>query len=274
MQYSFEFFPPDSLDKENKLWEAVKILENLNPNFVSVTYGAGGSTRSRTHKIINKILVETNLAPAAHLTCIGASAKEINDIALNYWKMGVKHIVALRGDLPNGYEHPDDGYDYAWQLVVALKKIADFEISVAGYPEKHPQAKTIEDDLDNLKRKIDSGATRVITQFFYDNNKFYEFLNLIEKKSIKAEIVPGILPINNFNQVVRFAKDCNSSIPDNYFTLFDEIEPGNQEKQLLLSKQLVISQCKDLFANGVKNFHFYSLNRSELILAICKEFAI
>ena len=166
LNISFEFFPPKSEEMENLLWRSIKDLEVLNPDFVSITYGAGGGTRDRTHKLISKILLETNLIPASHLTCIGSSRKEIKNIADNYWQEGVKHIVALRGDLPEGYIHPNDGYDYAWQLVEGLKSLHDFEISVAGYPEKHPEAKTLESDIENLKLKVDAGATRVITQFF------------------------------------------------------------------------------------------------------------
>ncbi|MBT4922687.1 MAG: methylenetetrahydrofolate reductase [NAD(P)H] [Rickettsiales bacterium] len=268
IQISFEFFPPKTEAMEALLWESVESLQFLKPRFVSVTYGAGGGTRDRTHKIISKIIEETALVPASHLTCIGSSKAEIKDIAEDYWDKGVKHIVALRGDLPDGYIHPADGYDYAWQLVEALKSFKDFEISVAGYPEKHPEAKTLIDDLDNLKRKIDSGATRVITQFFFDNNKYYEFLNHIERMNLKAEIVPGILPIMNFNQVIKFAEGCNSHVPKKYYDLFAQAKTDNDKKAL--AEKLVIDQCLDLKANNINNFHFYTLNRSETILAICK----
>ncbi|MBT4989556.1 MAG: methylenetetrahydrofolate reductase [NAD(P)H] [Rickettsiales bacterium] len=267
-QISFEFFPPKSKDMETSLWNSVAALEYLQPRFVSITYGAGGGTRDRTHKIISKILKETNLIPASHLTCIGSSRDEIKEIAENYWNHGVKHIVALRGDLPDGYIHPQYGYDYAWQLVRALKSLHDFEISVAGYPEKHPEAKTLADDLDNLRRKVDAGATRVITQFFFDNNKFYEFINHIERMNLKVEIVPGILPINNFTQVVKFAESCNSAIPKHYYDSFSNAETDDDKKNI--SKKLVIDQCLDLCANKINKFHFYTLNRSEIIIEICK----
>jgi methylenetetrahydrofolate reductase (NADPH) len=265
---SFEFFPPKTDEMEQQLWSSIKALEGLDPCFVSVTYGAGGSTRDRTHNIIYKILKKTNLIPASHLTCVGSSAEEIKNIANDYWDKGVKHIVALRGDLPDGYIHPVDGYNNAWELVSALKSLHDFEISVAGYPEMHPKAKNMEEDLNNLKLKVDAGATRVITQFFFDNNKYYEFLNKVEQLNIDAEIVPGILPINNFDQVVKFANSCNSSIPKSYYALYNGVKDKNELKKI--STNLAIEQCIDLQKNNIRNFHFYTLNKSEIILAICK----
>ena len=265
---SFEFFPPKTDEMEQQLWSSIKALEGLDPCFVSVTYGAGGSTRDRTHNIIYKILKKTNLIPASHLTCVGSSAEEIKNIANDYWDKGVKHIVALRGDLPDGYIHPVDGYNNAWELVSALKSLHDFEISVAGYPEMHPKAKNMEEDLNNLKLKVDAGATRVITQFFFDNNKYYEFLNKVEQLNIDAEIVPGILPINTFDQVVKFANSCNSSIPKSYYALYNGVKDKNELKKI--STNLAIEQCIDLQKNNIRNFHFYTLNKSEIILAICK----
>lgn len=268
LNISFEFFPPKNRAMSLALWRAVQKLETLNPEFVSVTYGAGGSTRERTHKTIQKILKNTQLKPASHLTCIGASKAEIAQIAKKYWKMGVRHIVALRGDLPDGYQHPQDGYDYAYELVAGLKEIADFEISVAGYPEKHPEAKSLEADLDNLKRKIDAGANKVITQFFFDNNKFYDYLNLIEKKQIKAQIIPGILPIVNFEQMLKFAKMCETHVPDHFHQLFAK-QFTDENSRNLLAAHVAMAQCTDLVKNGINNFHFYTLNRAELVLAIC-----
>ena len=250
------------------LWKTIKKLETLNPSFVSVTYGAGGTTRENTHRTIKNILKKTSLTPVPHLTCIGSSASEIEDIARQYLKMGVKHIVALRGDLPAGYIHPKDGYNFAWELVAGLKKIADFDITVAGYPEKHPEAKTMAADIDNLKRKIDCGATKIITQFFFDNNKFYEYRNLLEKKQLKVDLVPGILPIVNFAQTVKFASLCNSSIPKYMYRLFDESLTDATIRQILAA-HIAIKQCEDLAKNGVEEFHFYTLNRAELMLAIC-----
>mgnify|MGYP003329568901 CR=1 FL=1 len=268
LKISFEFFPPKTRAMTLSLWKAIERLAVLNPHFVSVTYGAGGTTREKTHLTIKKILQKTNLTPVPHLTCIGSSKSEIAKIAKQYLKLGIKHIVALRGDLPAGYIHPKDGYDFAWQLVAGLKKIADFEISVAGYPEKHPEARTIEDDIDNLKRKIDNGATRIITQFFFDNNKLYDYINLLEKKQIKTPVVPGILPIVNFTQTVKFAKTCNTTIPTYLYDIFDDTIISANTKQILAA-HIAIQQCQNLMEYGIKEFHFYTLNRAELILAIC-----
>jgi len=267
LKFSFEFFPPKNRSMSISLWKTIDKLSKLNPHFVSVTYGAGGTTRDRTHQIIKKISNQTNLNPVPHLTCIGSSKKEIEKIVRRYLKIGVKHIVALRGDLPQGYIHPKDGYDYAWQLVQGLKQIYDFEISVAGYPEKHPEAKTMDDDLDNIKRKVDSGATRIITQFFFDNNKFYEYKNLLEQKQIKVNMVPGILPIVNFSQTVKFAKACGASIPKHFYSLFDNSNDNSITP--IISSHIAIKQCQELQQYGINQFHFYTLNRAELMLAIC-----
>lgn len=268
LNISLEFFPPKTRSMSISLWKAIEKLSTLNPHFVSVTYGAGGTTRERTNQTIKKILEKTELTPVPHLTCIGSSKEEINNIAKKYLKIGVKHIVALRGDLPQGYTHPNNGYDFAWQLVSGLKKIADFEISVAGYPEKHPEAKNMDEDIDNIKRKVDNGATRIITQFFFDNNKFYDYLNLLEQKQIKASVVPGILPIVNFKQTIKFAKACNTTIPKSFYKLFDDSITDPIARQILAS-HVAITQCQDLKNNGINEFHFYTLNRAELILAIC-----
>ncbi|MBT4878825.1 MAG: methylenetetrahydrofolate reductase [NAD(P)H] [Alphaproteobacteria bacterium] len=266
-EISFEFFPPKNRSMAIALWKAINKLAPLKPNFVSVTYGAGGSTRERTHNTIRNIIKKTELTPASHLTCVGASKEEISKIAKNYWKMGVKHIVALRGDLPQNYQHNDNGYQYANQLVSGLKNIADFEISVAGYPEMHPEARNLIEDIDNLKRKVDAGADRIITQFFFDNNKFYEYLNIIEKKQIKIPVIPGILPIVHFKQMVKFAKLCGTSVPKEYFSLFDDRFTDETSKQLLAA-HIAIKQCEDLIKNNVKDFHFYTLNRAELTYVI------
>jgi methylenetetrahydrofolate reductase (NADPH) len=268
LSFSFEFFPPKTAALEASLWQAIMKLEPLNPDFVSVTYGAGGTTRERTHNTIQKILEKTNLSPASHLTCIGAGKEEIEEIAQKYLKLGVKHIVALRGDLPEGHDHKNDEYQYASDLIYALRKQGDFEISVAGYPEKHPEAKSLSEDIDNLKRKIDAGASRVITQYFFDNNVFYEYLNLVEKKQIKASIVPGIMPIVNFKQTVNFSKGCDTKIPEEFYELFDE-SFVDQSSRHLLAGHVAIRQCLDLMKNGISNFHFYTLNRADLTYAIC-----
>ena len=268
LNFSFEFFPPKSVELELELWKSIKKLEPLKPKFVSVTYGAGGSTRSRTHNTIKNILEDTNLKPASHLTCIGSSEAEIEEIAKKYWDSGVKHIVALRGDLPEGHNHLNDKYQYASDLVFALKKIAPFEISVAGYPEKHPEALSLEQDIDNLKRKIDAGADRIITQFFFDNNKFFEYLNLLEKKQIKIPVVPGILPISNFKQTIKFAKMCGATIPKKFYDLFDE-RVTDKTSRNLLATHVAIRQCEDLFKHGIKDLHFYTLNKADFTYAIC-----
>ena len=230
LNVSFEFFPPKTDEMEVKLWEAIANLKSLNPSFVSVTYGAGGSTRERTHHTIKHIINDTNLKPASHLTCIAASKDEVHEILRNYWEMGVRHIVALRGDMPasspNYQLHPH-GYQFANELVEGIKKIADFEISVAGYPEMHPEAKNADEDIDHLKRKVDAGATRIITQFFFDSDVYFSFVDKCRKRGINVPIVPGILPVSNVKQTKHFAKMCGAKIPK----WMDEIFTGLDEKQ-------------------------------------------
>ncbi len=268
---SFEFFPPKTDEMEVKLWDAISNLKGLKPNFVSVTYGAGGSTRERTHHTVKRIIDETHLRPASHLTCVGASKSEVDEILRNYWKMGVRHIVALRGDMPasspNYQLHPD-GYQYANELVEGIKKIADFEISVAGYPEKHPEAKSFQYDIDNLKRKVDAGATRIITQFFFDTDVYLSFVERCRNAGIKVPIVPGILPVSNVKQTKHFAKMCGAKIPK----WMDEVFEGLDEKQdtrQLIAGVVSVEMCRILHDAGVNDFHFYTLNRSELTTAIC-----
>lgn len=267
---SFEFFPPKTEEMENHLWHAIENLKDLNPKFVSVTYGAGGSTRDRTHKTIKKILDQTNLKPATHLTCIGASKDEIHQIASNYWQMGVRHIVALRGDRlassPNYQLHPD-GYQYANELVYGLKKIADFEISVAGYPEKHPEAVDIISDIDNLKRKVDAGADRIITQFFFDTKNFLKFVDLCHKANINISIIPGILPVSNVRQVKQFSKMSGTQIPPWFSKMFDGLDE-KPEIRKMIAAIFAVEQCRILYKNGINDFHFYTLNRSDLTKAI------
>ncbi len=268
---SFEFFPPKNDDMEKKLWNSISNLKPLNPKFVSVTYGAGGSTRQRTHSTISRILKETDLIPASHLTCIGASKEEISDIAKNYWQMGVRHIVALRGDMPasspNYQLHPD-GYQYANELVYSLKKIADFEISVAGYPEKHPEAPSMEVDIENLKKKVDAGASRIITQFFFDTDNYLRFVDRCKKNGINIPIVPGILPVTNVKQVKHFSKMCGATIPKWMSEIFEGMDEKEETKKMIAAI-VAVEQCRILYESGVKDFHFYTLNRSELVLAIC-----
>ncbi len=268
---SFEFFPPKNDEMEKNLWDSISKLKNLKPNFVSVTYGAGGSTRERTHHTIERILKETNLKPASHLTCIAASKDEINEILRNYWQMGVRHIVALRGDMPasspNYQLHPQ-GYKYANELVTGIKKIADFEISVAGYPEKHPEAKTLDEDIDNLKRKVDAGADRIITQFFFDANYYFDFVERCRKRRITVPIVPGILPVTNVKQTKHFAKMCGASIPDWMEKVFENLD-SNDETRKLIAGVIAVELCRILHNGGVDDFHFYTLNRADLTIAIC-----
>lgn len=268
---SFEFFPPKSDEAAETLWRAIKRLEPLNPEYVSVTYGAGGTTRERTHTTVTRIADETNMAPAAHLTCVGATRDEVDQVAQSYWDAGVRHIVALRGDPPADTDkyvpHPG-GYDYAADLVAGLKRIADFEISVAAYPEMHPEAQSPEADLDNLKRKIDAGATRAITQFFFDPEVFLRFLDRARAAGIAIPIVPGIIPVTNFTQTARFAKMCGADVPDWMYGLFDGLDE-DPETRKLVAASVCAEQCRVLHANGINAFHFYTMNKADLCYAIC-----
>ncbi|MDH5772919.1 MAG: methylenetetrahydrofolate reductase [Rhodospirillaceae bacterium] len=268
---SFEFFPPKTQKLEQNLWAAIERLAPVKPKFVSVTYGAGGTTRERTHATVSRIKRETDMEPAAHLTCVGASREEVDEIAKNYWNEGVRHIVALRGDPAEGqavYQPFPGGYAYASDLVSGLKKIADFEISVAAYPETHPEANSEADDIDNLKRKVDAGATRAITQFFFDNDAFLRFLDKTAKAGINIPIVPGILPVTNFARVQEFATATGASIPKWMAELFDGLD-DDPETRKLVAATVAAEQCRALYANGVHDFHFYTLNRADLTFAIC-----
>lgn len=271
IKVSFEFFPPKSAEMERQLWSAVERLEPLRPRFVSVTYGAGGSTRERTHATVRRIRGETALEPAAHLTCVAAAREEVDAVARDYWASGIRHIVALRGDPPAGegrYRPHPGGYPYAVDLVRGLKRVADFEISVAAYPETHPEAPNAAADLDNLKRKIDAGATRAITQFFFDVGVYLRFLERCRKAGIAVPIVPGILPVTNFARVVQFAGTCGAHIPSWLAGLFEALDddPGTRQ---LVAATVAAGQCRELCANGVDEFHFYTLNRADLAYAIC-----
>jgi methylenetetrahydrofolate reductase (NADPH) len=269
---SFEFFPPKTAQMEEKLWESLLLLAPLRPAFVSVTYGAGGSTRDRTHATVKRILGETSLTPAAHLTCVGATREDIDAVAHAYWDAGVRHIVALRGDLPEGpggtYTPYPGGYAYASDLVAGLRRIADFEISVAAYPETHPEAKNPAADLDNLKRKIDAGASRAITQFFFEVDTYLRFVERARGAGITVPIVPGILPVTNYTQLKRFAGTCGAKVPDWLASLFEGSD-DNPELRGLLAASIAAEQCRLLRAAGVEEFHFYTLNRAKLTLAIC-----
>lgn len=268
---SFEFFPPNGPGMEETLWASVRRLEALSPRFVSVTYGADGSTRERTHNVVRRIQAETRLTGAPHLTCVGASRDEVLSIARGYWNEGVRHIVALRGDPPAGattYEPHPQGFAYASDLVAGLRSVADFEISVAAYPEMHPEAKGARDDIDNLKRKVDAGATRAITQFFYDNDAYLRFRDACAAAGIGVSIVPGILPITRFPQILKFAARCGARIPDVLQTRFEGLD-DDPETRKLIAASVAIEQVQHLQRHGVEEFHFYTLNRADLTFAIC-----
>lgn len=270
-QVSFEFFPPATKAMETTLWNSIDRLSVLEPSFVSVTYGADGSTRERTHNAVRRIMSETNLTAAPHLTCIGASRGEVDDIAREYWDMGVRSIVALRGDPPKdetAYVAHKDGYAYAADLVAGLSKVADFDISVAAYPESHPQAPSRKFDLDNLKRKLDAGASRAITQFFFDIELYIRFRDDCVSAGIDANIVPGILPITRFPQLQRFADMCGASIPAWLHERFEGLNDDAATRQMIAAS-VAIEQVQLLQSQGVDEFHFYTLNRSELTFAIC-----
>lgn len=268
---SFEFFPPNTEKMEATMWQSIDRLAALEPSFVSVTYGADGSTRERTHSAVARIMKETKLRAAPHLTCIGASRGEIDDIAREYWDMGIRHLVALRGDTPQDTDHYEphpDGYAYASDLVEGLKKIGDFEISVAAYPEVHPEAPDADFDLENLKRKLDAGASRAITQFFFDTDVFLNFRDRCAATGIDTPIVPGILPITRFPQLQRFAAACGASVPGWLNEWFVGLEDDAQTRQMIAAS-VAIDQVRRLQAEGITEFHFYTLNRSELAYAIC-----
>ena len=268
---SFEFFPPKSEKMEAQLWDAVTALAPMEPEFVSVTYGAGGSTRERTHATVARIIAEARLPAAAHLTCVDASKAEIRDVAESYWEAGVRHIVALRGDMgePGAPFVPHaDGYASAAELVAGLKDIAPFEISVAAYPETHPDAQCPDSDIDNLKRKLDAGATRAITQFFFSPEAFFRFQDRLDAKGIGAPVVPGILPVTNVAQARKFAGLCGAQIPAWLDDLFEGLDTHPGARQLVAAT-IAAEMCRRLYAGGVRNFHFYTLNRAELSYAIC-----
>lgn len=270
-EISFEFFPPKSDKMEAVLWDSVVTLAPLAPRFVSVTYGAGGSTRERTHATVARIVRETEIPAAAHLTCVDASKREIREVAEAYWEAGVRHIVALRGDPPSEGEffkpHPQ-GYDSAAALVKGLKEIADFDISVAAYPETHPQANCPQSDLDNLKRKLDAGASRAITQMFFDPDVFFRFRDKAAAAGIDQELVPGILPVSNVAQARKFSGMCGVTIPAWMDDLYEGLDDHPAARQLVAAT-LTAELCRTLYADGVRQFHFYTLNRAELSYAIC-----
>ena len=272
---SFEFFPPSDEPMGQQLWEAVQRLAPLQPNFVSVTYGADGSTRARTHECVLRILRETHLTVAPHLTCVGASRAEVLQIAQGYWQLGVRHLVALRGDAPAAklsldgrYQPHPEGFAYASDLVKGLSRAGDFEMSVAAYPEGHPESGGVDADLENLKRKVDAGAGRAITQFFFETDVFLRYRDRAAAAGIKASIVPGILPITRFPQLLRFAARCGASVPDWLRARFDGLE-DDPDTRRMIAANVAIEQVQRLRRHGVDEFHFYTLNRAELAYAIC-----
>lgn len=271
LDVSFEFFPPKTESMETQLWTTMETLAPLRPRFVSVTYGAGGSTRERTHNTVARIARETNVAAAAHLTCVEASRGEIADIAGAYWDAGVRHIVALRGDPPRAgaafAPHPD-GYASAAELVEGLRRLHPFEISVSAYPETHPEAASPAADLDNLKRKLDAGASRAITQFFFEPETFFRFRDAVTAAGINAEIVPGIMPVTNFASITRMSAMTGTAVPAWLGRLFEGLDQHPPARQLVAAT-VAAELCRRLYAGGVRHFHFYTLNRAELSFAIC-----
>ena len=271
IQLSFEFFPPKTETMAETLWTSIQTLAPLNPRFVSVTYGAGGSTRERTHATVERILKETPLTPAAHLTCVAASREEVDQVARDYWEAGVRHIVALRGDPSEPgtkYQPHPDGYRDAVELVAGLKRVAPFDISVAAYPEIHPDSRDRSFDLENLRRKVDAGADRAITQFFFSADCFFRFQDAAAAAGIDVEIVPGILPVSNVATTRRFAQSCGAAIPawlDDMFEGLDDLPAARQ----LIAATVAAELAGQLYAGGVRHFHFYTLNRAELSYAIC-----
>ncbi|MFG1344198.1 methylenetetrahydrofolate reductase [NAD(P)H] [Xanthobacter autotrophicus DSM 431] len=269
---SFEFFPPKTEEMEKTLWASIARLAPLSPAFVSVTYGAGGSTRERTHATVERIARETDLAPAAHLTCVAASRAEIDEVVRSYKEAGVKHIVALRGDPVSGvgtrYEPHPDGYAYACDLVAGIKRIGDFEVSVSAYPEKHPESASLDADIDYLKAKVDAGATRAITQFFFENDVYFRYLDKVRAKGIDIPIVPGILPVTNFKQASNFATRTGASVPAWLLKRFEGLD-DDPETRKLIAAAVAAEQVTDLVDRGVTDIHFYTLNRADLVYAIC-----
>jgi len=269
---SFEFFPPATEEMEKTLWESIERLAPLSPSFVSVTYGAGGSTRHRTHATVKRILSETTLIPAAHLTCVAATREEVDAVIRNYRDIGVRHIVALRGDPPGGvgarYAPHPGGYLNGADLVAGIKRIGDFEVSVSAYPEKHPDSPTIETDLDMLKAKVDAGATRAMTQFFFENDLYFRYLDRVRRREINIPIVPGILPVQNFKQAKNFAERAGASVPRWLAERFEGLE-NDLATRKLIAAAVAAEQVLDLVDRGVTEFHFYTMNRADLVYAVC-----
>jgi methylenetetrahydrofolate reductase (NADPH) len=277
---SFEFFPPGDEAMAQQLWQSVQRLAPLRPSFVSVTYGADGSTRERTHEFVQRVLRETDLRVAPHLTCVGASRDEVLEIARGYWQQGVRHMVALRGDAPAAnlsadgrYQPHPEGFAYASDLVSGLFQVGNFDISVAAYPEGHPESGGVDADLENLKRKVDAGADRAITQFFFETDLFLRYRDRCAAAGIAANIVPGILPITRFPQLLRFAARCGASVLDWLRARFDGLD-DDPDTRRMIAANVAIEQVQRLRQHGVEEFHFYTLNRAELAYAICHALGI
>jgi methylenetetrahydrofolate reductase (NADPH) len=270
---SFEFAPPKTPELEESLWTCIRRLEPLAPTFVSVTYGAGGSTRDRTHRTVRRILEETTLKPAAHLTCVAASREEVDAVVRDYWDAGIRHIVALRGDPPGSlggvYEARADGYANATELTAAIKHIAPFEVSVSLYPQKHPESPSIQHDIDVLKAKVDAGATRAITQFFFDIDEFLRFHDQVRAAGITIPILPGIMPVTNFKGLKKMAAPCGIPLPDWLGELFEGLD-SDPETRRLIAGSVAAEMCARLEEEGFHDFHFYTLNRADLVYAICR----
>ena len=269
---SFEFFPPKNEKMEESLWASVRRLEPLSPKFVSVTYGAGGSTRERTHNTVKRLIKETTLVPAAHLTCVGATRDEVDEVVRGYWEIGVRHIVALRGDPQTGvgtkYAAHPGGYATSSDLVAGIKKIAPFQISVGGYPEIHPESASLQADIDTLKRKVDAGADRIITQFFFDNAQFLRFVERCRAAGIWCPILPGVVPIHNFKQIAGFGTKTGVDIPSWLARKFDGLDddPGTTH---LVAAAVAAEQVNDLVDQGIRQFHIITMNRADMVFAIC-----
>ena len=264
---SFEFFPPKNKESIESLWSNIRRLEPLQPKFISVTYGAGGSTRENPHNLVKEIKKKTNLIPAAHLTCIDSSVQEIEKIADDYWNNDIKHIVALRGDVPLVKKGKNE-LSFATDLIKVLKRKFDFEITVSAYPEKHPDSKSIEQEYDVLKKKIDLGANKAITQFFFDVNSYFDYLDGAIKRGISIPIIPGILPVTNCKKTIEFAKKMNCKVPKSLSDMFQGLD-SDIETRKLVATTIVYDQCMKLISSGIKDFHFYTLNRADLSFAIC-----
>ena len=275
VRVSFEFFPPKTDVAEQNLWQAIRRLEPLNPAFVSVTYGAGGSTRERTHRTVQRMLTETTLKPAAHLTCVEASRAEVDEVIESYKAIGVNHIVALRGDPPGAsgiggaYQPRADGYANATELTAAITRVGGFDVTVGAYPERHPESPSIEHDIDVLKAKIDAGATRAVSQFFFDIDAFLRFRDRVRAAGVNIPLLPGIMPVSNFAGLQRMCGSCGASIPQWLANHFDGLD-DDPDTRKLLAASVAAETCARLQEEGFSDFHFYTLNRADLVYAICR----